>query len=221
MGVNLYTLRRKAVMVHISDGVREPVHLLQLSVQHALSQDSQRMVDVALRHASDEWQGYQETPKLVVLIEGDGLPRSGSPIFEWNAGKRPYCFDHELPAPFGYLGDRDLKGYLFRSGEEQRHLDDLATARHIDDGTAKVYKDFWKGKLFESGEEYLRSRERGLRSQRKERRGRRDPQVSLSPRLAKIFDLIRLIERKGSNASPADLQFLGCLKDKVSQLGYL
>jgi hypothetical protein len=221
MGVNLYALRKKAVMVLISDGRRETVYLLQLSVEHALAQDSQRVVDAALRHANEEWEECRQIPRFVVLVEGDGVPRPGSPIFQWNFGKRAYCFDHELPAPFGYMGESNLKGYLFRTVDEQAHLDDLATARHIDDGTAKVYKDFWRGKLFESGEEFLRSRERHVRSQGREGRPRRDSQASAPPRLKKILSLIRLIERKGGNASPADLHFLGCLKDKVSQLGYL
>jgi hypothetical protein len=147
------------------------------------------------------------------------VPRPGSPIFEWHFCKRAYCFDHELPAPLGYLGDRELGGYLLRTANEQMQLNDLETARHIDEGTTKVYKDFWRGKVFESGEEFLRSRERYLRSQGKERRPKRDSQPFLPPRLAKIFALIRLIERKGTSASPADLQFLGCLKEKAAQLG--
>jgi hypothetical protein len=221
MGTNLYVLRKKAVMVLSSDGNRQTVHLLQLSVEHALSQDSQRMVDVALRHASEEWEDCKELPRLVVLVEGDGVPRPGSPIFGWHFCKRGYCFDHELPVSLGYLGDRELGGYLFRTIKEQAHLNDLETARHIDEGRAKVYKDFWKGKLFESGEEFLRSRERHLRSQGKERRPQRESQPFLPPRLAKIFTLIRFIERKGNSASPADLHFLGCLRDKASQLGHL
>jgi hypothetical protein len=220
MGVNLYTLRKMSVMILTSNRKRETVNLLQLSVEHALSQDSQRLVDVALRYASMEWEGCNQMPKLVVLVGSDGVPRPGSPIFQWNAGKRAYCFDHELPAAFGYLGERDLKGYLFRTAGEQAHLDDLATARHIDDGTAKVYKDFWRGKLFESGEEFLRSRERHMRTQGREGRSRRDSQSSPPPRLNKILSLIQLIERKGSGASPADLHFLGCLRDKMSQLGH-
>jgi hypothetical protein len=220
MGANLYALRKKAVMVLSSDGKRQKVHLLQLSVQNALSQDSQRMVDAALRHASEEWEDCQEVPGLVVLAENDGMPRPGSPIFAWPFGKRGYCFDHELPAPLGYLGERGPKGYLFRTVKEQAHLNDLETARHIDEGRVRVYKDFWKGKVFESGEEFLRSRERHQRSQGKERRPQRDSQHTLPPRLAKIFSLIRFIETKGNSASPADLHFLGCLKDKASQLGH-
>jgi hypothetical protein len=221
MGVNLYALRRKALVLLASDGERETVHLLQLSVEHALSQDSQRMVDSALRQACKEWEECAKFPKLVVLVDGDGVPRPGSPIFAWHFCKRAYCFDHELPAPSGYLGDRELGGYLFRSVKEQAHFSDLETARHIDEGTTKVYKDFWRGKVFESGAEFLRSRERYLRSQGKEKRLKRDSQPSLPPRLAKIFALISLIERKGTSASPADLHFLGCLRAKVSQLGYL
>jgi hypothetical protein len=221
MGANLYALRRKAVMVLSSGGKRQTVHLLQLSVEHALSQDSQRMVDAALRHAREEWEECQEFPRLVVLVQGNRVPQPGSPIFKWHFGKRAYCFDHELPAPLGHLGERELGGYLFRTVQEQAHIDDLETARHIDEGRAKVYKDFWRGKLFESGEEFLRSRERHSRSQSKERRPQRDFQPSLAPRLSKIFNLIRFIERKGNSASPADLHFLGCLRDKASQLGHL
>jgi hypothetical protein len=220
MGANLYALRKRAVMVLSSDGNRETVHLLQLAVEHALSQDSQRLVDSVLRHASEEWEDCQEIPGLVVLVEGDGVPRPGSPIFKWHFGKRGYCFDHELPAPLGHLGERGLRGYVFRTVQEQAHLNDLETARRIDEGTIKVYKDFWKGKLFESGEEFLRSRERHFRSQSKERRPQRESQTSLPPKLAKIFNLIRFIERKGNSASPADLHFLGCLKNKASQLGH-
>jgi hypothetical protein len=220
MGTNLYQLRNKAMMVLISEGKRETVHLLQLSVEHALSQDSQRLVDSVLSRASTEWEGCKDIPKFVVLVGFDGVPRPGSPIFEWHFCKRVYCFDHELPAPWGYLGERELGGYRFRTVKEQEYLNELETARLIDEGRTKVYKDFWKGKVFESGEEFLRSRERHLRSQVKERRPKRDSQPSLSPRLSKIFTLIRFIERKGNSASPADLHFLGCLRDKVSQLGY-
>jgi hypothetical protein len=73
MGANLYALRKKAVMVLSSDAKREPVHLLQLSVEHALSQDSQRMVDSALRHASKEWEECAKFPKLVVMVDWDGV----------------------------------------------------------------------------------------------------------------------------------------------------
>jgi hypothetical protein len=220
MAANLYQLRNKAVMVLISGGRREAAHLLQLSVEHALSQDSQRMVDSVLVRASEEWEGSQDIPNLVVMIGCDGVPRPGSPIFAWHFCKRAYCFDHELPAPLGYLGERELGGYHFRTVKEQEYLNDLDTARRIDEGTTKVYKDFWKGSVFQSGEEFLRSRERHLRSQGKERRPKRDSQPPLSPRVSKILTLIRFIERKGNSASPADLHFLGCLKDKVSQLGY-
>jgi hypothetical protein len=221
MGANLYALRKNAVMVLSSDGNREVVHLLQLAVEHALSQDSQRLVDAVLAHASAEWDDCQEIPRFVVLVEGDGVPRPGSPIFKWHFGKRGYCFDHELPASLGYLGERGLKGYIFRTVQEQANLNDLETARRIDEGTIKVYKDYWKGKLFESGEEFLRSRERHQRSQGKERRPVREAETSLPPKLAKIFNLIMFIERKGNSASPADLHFLGCLRDKAFQLGHV
>jgi hypothetical protein len=42
----------------------------------------------------------------------------------------------------------------------------------------------------------------------------------MSPRISKILSLIRFIEEKGHRASPADLHFLGSLKEKAVQFGY-
>ena len=40
------------------------------------------------------------------------------------------------------------------------------------------------------------------------------------PRISKILSLIRFIKEKGQRASPADLHFLGSLREKAGQLGY-
>jgi hypothetical protein len=220
MSVSLYTLRRRAVMVLIADGKREAVYLLQLAVEHALSQDSQRMVDSALSHAGKEWEKHKDLPKFVVQVGRDGLPRPGSPIFKWDFCKRTYCFEHELSAPVGHLGEREILGYLFHTVSEQARLRDRETAERIDEGSTRVYKDFWKGKVFNSGAEFLRYREPYLRSQGNGGRSRGDTSPSMPPRLSKILALIRLIETKGNSASPADLHFLGSLRDKASELGY-
>jgi hypothetical protein len=220
MAVNLYTLRKRAVMVLNADGRRDAVYFLQLAVEHALAQDSQKMVDYARKHAIKEWKGCGDFPRLVVQVGVDGIPRPGSPIHRWQFHARPFCFDHELPNPSGYLGERGLWGYLLRTVEEQEQLRDFETAQHIDKGTAKVYKDYWKGEVFESGEEFLRYRDRYSRSQTEAERPGGGNQAFVPSRVSKILSLIRLIERKGESASVADLHFLGCLKDKASQLGH-
>lgn len=220
MAVNLYALRKRAVMVLNSGGRRDAVYFLQLVVEHVLSQDSQSMVDSALKHASKEWKGGRDLPHLVVQVGVNGIPRPGSPIYQWPFLQRAFCFDHELPHPLGYLGERDLWGYLFRTAEEQADLDALNAAQNIDKEAAKGYKDFRKGRVFESGQEFLKYRGQYWSTQTKERRARRDFCPPLPPRLLKILSLIKFIERKGNNASDADLHFLGCLKDKAVQLGY-
>lgn len=220
MAINLYTLRKRAVMVLDANGSRDAVYFLQLALEHALSQDSQRMADSALEHAVKEWKGCEGLPKLAVQVAVDGIPRPGSPIYRWQFHKRPFCFDHELPNPVGYLGERELWGYLFRTVKEQERLRDLETAQHIDKGTVRVYKDFWKGKMFESGEEFLRYRGRYSHTQPDVGRADGDARSSLPPKISKILSLIRLIERKGKSASAADLDFLNCLKDKAFQLGH-
>ncbi len=218
MGVDLYTLKKRAVMVFTQDGIRETVHFLQLAVEHALSQDSQRMVDSAVKHAYREWENDARLPRLVVQVGGNGLPQSGSPIFKWPFIKRSYCFDHELPAPFGYLGDRETEGYLFRTVGEQAYRNIIETARRIDEGSTEVYKDFWHGELFKSGDEFLRfqnSRRHADDGDGKSGQTSRD----ISPRISKILSLIRFIEGKGQKASVADRHFLGSLKEKAMQLG--
>jgi hypothetical protein len=221
MAIDLFTLRKRAVMVLNANGKRDAVYFLQLAVKHALAEDSQRMVDHAIKHTIKEWKGCEHLPKLVVLVGVDGIPRPGSPIHRWQFHRRPFCFDHELATPLGYLGERELWGYLLRSVEEQEQLRDFETAQHIDKGTAKVYRDFWKGEVFCSGEEFLRYRGRFSRSQTEMEEPEGENPSPLPLRVSKILSLIRMIEKKGKSASVADLHFLGCLKDKVSQLGHV
>ncbi len=219
MRVSLYTLRQRAVMLH-ADGKRQAVYFLQLAVKNALAQDSQNMVDHALKHATKEWQGCGSFPELVVQVGVDGIPRAGSPIYQWQFFRRSFCFEHELPSPYGYLGERELWGYLFRTVEEQERIRDFETAELIDRGAVKVYKDFWKGDVFESGEEFLRHR-RGYRCSAPEVEAPAGANQSALPsKVSKILSLIRHIERKGDRASRADLHFLECLKDKALKLGH-
>jgi len=217
MGVNLYSLRRRAVMVLRGDVERESVYFLQLAVEHALSQDSQRMVESALKHASREWMWCKEVVRLVVQVGADGFPRSGAPIFEWLFPKRVHCFEHELPAPVGYLGERDLWGYTFCSAKNEASSRGHRAAWPMNEGRAGD-RPYWNGNLAESEEESLRYRAGKSWSQSKKKRAVRYSEDYLPPRLLKILTLIRLIEGKGSDASPADLHFLGCLRDKAAQL---
>jgi hypothetical protein len=220
MSVDLYTLRKKAVIVLVPNGIRETVHFLQLAVQHALSPDSQGMVDSAVKYAYKEWEKYSELPEFVVQVDSNGLPQPGSPIFKWPFFKRSYCFDHELPAPYGYLGKKETWGYCFRTVREQACINIVETARRIDEGSTEVYKDFWHGEMFESGEEFLRFQGRFMQSKDGTGKSRQSGYDAVSPRVSKIIGLIRFIEEKGQRASPADLHFLGSLKEKAVQLGY-
>ena len=208
-------------MVLNENGRRDTVYFLQLAVGHALSTDSRRLVDAAIRHAGRLWKGSDDFPTFVVQVGSDGIPSTGSALYRWQFHRRPYCFDHELPQPVGFLGDRELRGYRFRTVGEQEHIRDFETARHIDKGSATVYKDFWRGKIFESGEEFLRYRSRIPGAASEERRPGTGDLPSGPPRLLKILALIGFIESKGNRASAADLHFLGCLRDKASQLGRL
>jgi hypothetical protein len=129
-----------------------------------------------------------------------------------------YHFEDELLAPVGYLGARTPAGFLLRGEREQAMLDDLATACRIDEGKAEVYSDFWAGKTFRSGAEFLaHRRQRGAARDFRGVDGGR-PSAVATARLSKIVSLIRVIESKGERASPADLQFLACLKDKAVRL---
>jgi hypothetical protein len=220
MSIDLYTLRKKTVMVLAQNGIRETISFLQLAVEHALSQDSQRMVDSAIKYAYNEWEKHSVLPEFVVQVGSNGRPQSGSPIFKWPFFKRPYCFDHDLPAPFGYLGERETWGYLFRTVREQACLNIVETARRIDEGSTEVYKDFWQGEMFESGEEFLRFHGRSMQSEDGNRKSKERGYDAVSPRILKILGLIRCIKEKGQRASPADLHFLGSLREKAVQLGY-
>jgi hypothetical protein len=220
MGVDLYTLRKRAVMVLAPNVIRETIYFLKLAVEHALWQDSQGMVDSSVKYAQKEWEGHSQFPKFVVQVGINGLPQPGSPIFKWPFFKRPYCFDHELPAPFGYLGEREIWGYLFRTVREQACINVVDTARRIDEGSTEAYKDFWHGEVFESGEEFLRFQGRFAQSGDGNKKSKASGYDVMSPRISKILNLIRFIEDKGQRASPADIHLLGSLKEKVVQFGY-
>lgn len=219
MSVDLYVLKRKSVKVVAKNGTGKTVCFLQLAVEGALKQDSQPMVDSAVKSARKQWEGNGELPEFVVQVGSDGLPRPGSPIFRWSFFKRSYCFDHELPAPFGYLGERELWGYRFRTARRQARLNIAETARRIDEGSARVYKDFWQGEVFESGEEFLRSRVQFAQSGDGNGKSMGSGREEVSPRVLKILGLIRFIQNKGEKASPADINFLGSLREKAVQLG--
>jgi hypothetical protein len=219
MGVDLYVLRKRAVRMLAQNGMRENIYFLQLAVEHALSRDSQGMVDSAVKYAYKEWEEYSELPGFVVQVGRNRLPRSGSPIFKWPFFKRPYCFDHELPAPYGYLGEREIWGYHFRTVREQASLNIVETARRIDEGSTEVYKDYWHGEVFESGEEFLRFQGQFVQSEDGNGKSKERGYDVESPRISKILGLIRCIEEKGQRASPADLHFLGSLREKAVQLG--
>ncbi len=220
MGIDLYTLKKRAVMVLTQSGKRQKVYFLQITVENALARDSQPMVDSAVKNSYREWEECNKLPGYVVLVGSDGLPRSGSPIFKWPFLKRSYCFDHELPGPFGYLGDREIWGYRIRTVREQAGLNIMETARRIDEGSTEVYKDFWQGVVFKSGEEFLRFHGRSAQSREGNGKSGKSGYDVISPRVSKILDLIRIIKEKGQGASQADLHFLGSLKEKAIQLGH-
>jgi hypothetical protein len=220
MGVGLYTLKKKAIILIKHESTREYAYFLQLAIANALSQDAQEMVDRVIKGAHKGWQNSQIFPTLVVQVGMDGIPKSGAPMFAWR-NKRVYCFEDDLLNPVGYLGDRELGGFAFRSIEEQRLVDDNATARAIDAGRTKVYKDFWSGRTFQTGEEFLEYRRGKFKADVREAAGPvRDKSPSHPHRLTKILNLIRHIEVKGRRASIADIQYLDCLKQKAAQLGY-
>ena len=220
MSVDFYTLRKKGIKVFNPDGRLEPVYFLQLVIRNALSPDSQGIIDAAIGNAMKEWESTEELPKWVVQVGYDGKPGPGLPIYKWRRNRKLYCFDDELLHPLGYLGDRELGGFLFRTVKEQELLNDLATARRIDEGKTRVFKDFWAGETFKTGSEFLEYRSRGARSPVRHPCRSDSSHLTLSSKLSKIVYLIRFIEAKGNQASSADLQFLGCLRTKAAQLGY-
>lgn len=219
MSVDLYTLRKRAVMVLSQGGKRETVYFLQLAVEHALCRDSQGMVDSAVKYAYKEWEGHGRLPDLVVQVGSNGLPKPGAPIFKWPFFRRSYCFDNEFPGPCGYLGEREMWGYRFRTVREQARIDVVETARRIDEGSTEVYKDFWHGEVFESGEEFLRFHGRFVQAEDGNGKSGKSGYDRSSPRISKILGLIRCIEEKGQGASAADIHFLGSLRQKAVQLG--
>jgi hypothetical protein len=220
MSVDFYTLRKKGVKVFRRGGRIETVTFLQLVIRNALSQEAQGVIDAAIKSAFGQWETTRELPEMVVQVGRDGTPGPGSPIYRWGKSRRVYCFDDELLEPVGYLGERELSGFLFRTVREQEWINDVVTARKIDEGGARVYKDFWAGEIFKTGEEFLAYRRGGWRKPEVNLRRFNSAQSMLSPKLSKIVCLIRFIESKGQCASSADLQFLACLKTKAIQLGY-
>ena len=220
MSVDLYVLKKKSLKVLVENGMRESVCFLQLAVENALAQDSQRLVDSAVKLARRQWAEHDSLPEFVVQVGAGGFPGSGSPIFKWPFFKRSYCFDHELPAPFGHLGGRESWGYRFRTVREQTWFNVAETARRIDEGSARVYKDFWHGEVYASGEEFLRSQGQFVKAGNGHERAGKRGYDAVSPRVSKILGLIRFIQEKGESASPADLNFLGVLREKAVQLGY-
>jgi hypothetical protein len=223
MSVDLYTLKKRAVMVLFEDGKREAAYFLQLAVEHAFSQDSQRMVDSAIRHAANEWEREKDLPDLVVQIGMDGLPRPGSAIFRWDFCRRGYCFEHELPPPLGYLGEKEILGFPFRKSREYSSFSsgqDPRSTHHLDESSAGMYGGFRRSAAFDSARQSRQPGGRYRRSRDSQTTPRRPARVDPPPRLSKILTLIRFIETKGMHASQADLQFLGCLRDKACQLGH-
>lgn len=216
MGVDLYTLKKKAIIVQNSDGRQQRVHFLQRVVRNALAPDARDSVDYAVNAAHREWQNHDRLPQWVIQVEEEGRPEPGMPIFRWEGFKRVYCFDNELLQPEWYLGERELGGFHLRTAAEQDYLNDLATAHSIDAGQTHVYKDFWTGKTFASGAEYLAYRRGRLKPRRQPQE---QPEPRSHPSLAKIISLIEFIQAKGNRATPADIQYLGCLKNKAGQLG--
>lgn len=219
MGKDLYTLRRKGAMLIHPDGRREPVYFLQLTVRNALSQDSLRLVNLAIREVQKDWSRCAEPVARVVRLGIDGLPRPGAPIFDWGFGRRVYCFDSELPEPAGYLGERELSGFVFVAATERDKHDSVDIPGK--DGSAwETGSDYWREGQWRSPEPFRTFREaRGSRPFR----GDRQPEASRAKRngaFTKMVSLIHLIESKGEKASPADIQFLGCLKQKVAQLSH-
>lgn len=216
MGIDLYVLRKKAIIVRTANDERLQVHFLQPAIRNALAPDARTMVDCAVNAARREWRTEDRLPQWVLQIGEDGRPQPGMPVFRWNRLQRVYCFDNELLQPAGYLGERVLGGFRLRTVAEQDYLNDQATAHRIDEGQAHVYKDFWRGERFRSGAEYLAYR-RG--NPPPSARPRQQPAAAVHPSLSKIISLIEFIQAKGNRATPADIQYLGCLKNKAGQLG--
>lgn len=219
MAKDLYTLRRKGVMLIHSSARRQPVYFLQLTVRNALSRDSLVLVNLAIEGVQFEWPPSAKLPGRVVRLGIDGVPKPGAPIFDWKFEGRAWCFDDELPDPVGYLGEREIGGFLLRTSREGR-CDRPATVSRGAYGETGSHIDFRV-----LGRPRFADHSRMFRQSRDERpyRGSRQgdaPEGKLDATFAKIVSLIHLIESKGQKASPADIQFLGCLKQKVVQLSH-
>ncbi|HOV87330.1 MAG TPA: hypothetical protein PLM79_13280 [Syntrophobacteraceae bacterium] len=220
MAVDLYTLRRKAILILGPKDLRQTVHVLQLAVRNALSQDAQALVDQAVRAAYREWDQASTFPQRVVQVGMDGNPKPGSPIFPWSPARKVFCFDSDLLVPWGYVGERGIHGYSVRSQEEQAALNDSRAGSRVDGTRARVYRGSRAGKAFGAEHDfsgYGREAPPGMKPA--------DPSFGAreeigQARMGKIVSLIRLIESKGPRASLADREFLHALKQKASQLAH-
>jgi len=199
MGNHLYVLEKKGIMLVHPDGQRRAAYFLRLAVRNAFSQDSQSLVDRAIRAASETWKRAQALPDLVIQVGFDGIPAPGSPVFRWDFAHRAYCFESELPQPTGYLGEREIGGFLLRSIEEQKFYDRIRAFGAADTRQGNAHFD-----IHTRGRTCYDSNHSGN---------------ILNRRLLKILSLIQFIESKGKKASEADLQYLGFLREKASQLG--
>jgi len=220
MAVDLYTLSRKHITVNVSRRGPSHVHYLEPAVSKAFSQDSQALVDCAIQRAHQEWKSCPTLPELVVRMEEQRIPMPGDPVLRWTSYRRVYLFDIEVLETVGYLGENRSGSYAFRTVEEQQFLNDLETARRIDEGTADVYRDFWAGVRFQTGSEFLAFRRGYVGPHTAVRNRFADTRPAPCARLSKILSLIKCIEFKGSDASAADIHYLGCLREKAAQLGY-
>ena len=201
MAIDLYTLKKRAVPVLDANGGRQTVYFLQLSVEHA---PLHRFTPPGGRRhppCGQGMEGVRGTPEARRSgRDWTAFPRRGPPIYSWQFPGRFHCFDHELPRPVSYLGDRELYGYRLRTVQEQDRIRDFETAGRIDKGSATVYKDFWSGKIFESGEEFLKYRRRIPRVGEDDGLASETGPSSTPARLTKILALIGFIENKGNRA---------------------
>jgi hypothetical protein len=74
MGVHLYALRKRAVIVLAPNRIRDTIYFLQLAVECALSQDSQGMADSAVKYVHKEWEEHSQFPKFAVQVGSIGIP---------------------------------------------------------------------------------------------------------------------------------------------------
>jgi hypothetical protein len=198
MGNHLYILEKRGAMLVQTDGERVCAYFLRLAVRNVFSQDSHSLVDRAVRVASAAWKGAKVRPGLVIQVGLDGFPTPGSCIFRWDFTGRAYCFESELPQPVGYLGEREIGGFLLCARKEERgweRVEPFGAADSMHGRTQAGLRE-WSSPLNPQG------------SSRGTRNGK----------LPKILSLIKTIESKGWKASEADIRYLDLLREKASQL---